>query len=83
MDAQAEIIFKQLLVIYFDQLAKLNSALNNSKELNNIDEYEIMMEYTPIKIYIKIKRNAIFTIINIRTCISVITKSLAQVLGLK
>ena len=42
-----------------------------------------MIEYISIKVYVRIKGNAILIIIDIRTCMSVITKPLAQVLGLK
>src|SRR6266498_5994823 len=48
-----------------------------------MDEYEAMTEYTPIKVYAKIKENAIFTIVDTEVCMSVITKPLAQALGLK
>jgi len=48
-----------------------------------MDEYETIMEYTLIKVYARIKGNAILTIVNIRVYMSVITKPLAQTLGLK
>ncbi len=48
-----------------------------------MDEYEAMTEYTPIKVYAKIKENAILTIVDTGACMSVITKPLAQALGLK
>ena len=48
-----------------------------------MDEYEAMTEYTPIKVYARIKENAILTIVDTGACMSVITKPLAQALGLK
>ncbi len=48
-----------------------------------MDEYETTTKYIPIKIYARIKRNAILTIVDTETCMSVITKLLAQALGLK
>src|SRR6266542_7156644 len=83
LDARAEVTFGQLLATYSDQLARLNSTLNNPKELNNVDEYKTMTEYTPIKVYARIKENAILTIVDTGACMSVITKPLAQALGLK
>ena len=77
LDARAEVTFDQLLATYPDQLARLNSALNNPKELNNVNEYEITTEYTLIKIYARIKKNTILTIVDTRACMSVITKPLA------
>jgi len=71
------------LATYSNQLVRLNSVLNNLKELNNIDKYKIIMEYILIKVYIKIKGNAIFIIIDTRVYMLVITKLLAQALSLK
>ncbi len=48
-----------------------------------MDKYETMTEYMLIKIYVRIKNNTIFTIINIKAYMSVITKLLVQVLKLK
>ncbi len=83
LNAWAEVTFGQLLATYPDQLVRFNSALNNPKKLNNVDKYETTTEYIPIKVYTRIKKNAILTIIDTGACISVITKPLAQALGLK
>ena len=40
-------------------------------------------QYTPIKVYIRVKGNAILTIVDMGVCISIMTKSLAVVLGLR
>ncbi len=40
-------------------------------------------QYTSIKVYIRIKGNAILTIFDTGTCMSVVTKLLAVALGLK
>ena len=48
-----------------------------------MEEYERTLQYIPIKVYTKIKRNAILAILDTRVCISVITKPLAVTLGLK
>ena len=48
-----------------------------------MDEYETMTEYILIKVYTRIKRNAILTIVDMRACMSVIIKPLIQTLGLK
>jgi len=48
-----------------------------------VDEYEIIIEYIPIKIYIKIKDNVILIIMDIKAYMLVIIKPLVQVLELK
>src|SRR6266508_6531444 len=70
LNARAEVTFGQLLSTYPDQLARLNSALNNPKKLNNVDEYETTTKYTLIKVYARIKGNVILTIIDTGVCIS-------------
>ena len=46
-------------------------------------EYETIIEYILIKVYIRIKKNAILIIVDIGICMLVIIKPLAQALGLK
>ena len=56
--------------------------MNNPKKLNNL-EYENTIQYIPVKIYARIRKNAILTIVDFRVYMSVITKLLVKVLGLK
>ena len=56
--------------------------MNNPKKLNNL-EYENTIQYIPVKIYVRIRKNAILTIVDFRVYMSVITKLLVKVLGLK
>src|SRR6266542_3376725 len=59
-------------------------ALNLSKDQINItEEYEKSPQYTPIKVYIRIKGNAILAILDTEACMSVVTKPLAVALGLR
>ncbi len=59
-------------------------ALNLSKnQINITKEYERTPQYIPIKIYTRIKKNAILAILDTGACMSVVTKSLAVTLGLK
>ena len=59
-------------------------ALNLSKgQINITEEYEWPSQYIPIKVYIRIKGNAILAILDTEACISVVTKLLAVALGLK
>jgi len=59
-------------------------ALNLSKDQINITvEYEQPSQYTPIKVYTRIKENAILAILDTGACMLVITKSLAVALELK
>ncbi len=59
-------------------------ALNLSKDQVNItEEYERPSQYILIKVYTRIKGNAILAILDTRACISVVTKLLAVALGLK
>ncbi len=48
-----------------------------------MEEYEKPPQYTPIKVYTRIKGNAILAILDMRAYISVVTKLLAVALGLK
>jgi len=48
-----------------------------------MEEYERTPQYTLIKVYTRIKGNAILAILDIGTCMLVITKPLTVVLGLK
>ncbi len=58
--------------------------LNLSKDQINItEEYERPLQYIPIKVYTKIKRNAILAILDNGVYMSVITKPLVVALGLK
>ncbi len=53
-------------------------ALNLSKDQINItEEYERPPQYTSIKVYTRIKENAILVILDTGTCMSVVTKPLA------
>jgi len=80
---RAKITYGQLLE-YSENRAVLKTALNLSKDQINItEEYEWSPQYTPIKVYTRIKENAILVILDTRVCISVITKPLVVVLGLK
>ncbi len=59
-------------------------ALNLSKDQINItEEYEKPSQYTLIKVYTRIKENAILAILDTGACISVVTKSLAVALELR
>ena len=59
-------------------------ALNLSKgQINITEEYERPPQYTSIKVYTRIKRNAILAILDTGACMSVVTKSLAVALDLK
>src|SRR6266542_4174601 len=80
---RAKITYGQLLK-YPKHRAALKMVLNLSKDQINItEEYEKPLRYTPIKVYTRIKGNVILAILNIRACISVITKPLTIALGLK
>src|SRR6266498_4934328 len=80
---RAEITYGQLLE-YPEYRAALKTALNLSKDQINItEEYEKPSKYTPIKVYTRIKENAILAILDTGACMSVITKPLAVALGLK
>jgi len=58
--------------------------LNLSKDQINItEEYEKPSQYTPIKVYTRIKENVILAILDTGACMSVVTKPLAVVLGLR
>ena len=48
-----------------------------------MDKYETTTKYIPIKVYARIKGNAILTIVDTGAYMSMITKFLAQALGLK
>ncbi len=48
-----------------------------------MDKYETTTKYIPIKVYARIKGNAILTIVDTGACMLVITKPLTQALGLK
>ena len=80
---RAEITYKQLLE-YPEHRAVLKTILNLSKDqINIIEEYERTLQYTLIKVYTRIKENAILAILDTEVCMSVVTKSLAVALGLK
>src|SRR6266498_2258560 len=80
---RAEITYDQLLE-YPEYKATLKTALNLSKnQINITEEYERTPQYTSIKVYIRIKENAILAILDIEACMSVVTKLLAVALGLK
>src|SRR6266508_4363559 len=80
---RAEITYGQLLE-YPEHRAVLKTALNLSKDQVNITEkYEQPPQYTPIKVYIRIKGNAILAILDTEAYMSVVTKPLAVALGLK
>ena len=66
---RAEITYDQLLE-YPEYRATLKTALNLSKDQINItEEYERPPQYTPIKVYTRIKGNAILTILDTKACI--------------
>ena len=80
---RAEIIYGQFLE-YPEHRAILKMALNLFKDQINItEEYEKPLQYTPIKVYTRIKSNAILAILDIGACMSVVTKPLAVTLGLR
>src|SRR6266540_183661 len=80
---RAEITYGQLLE-YPEHRAALETALNLSKDQINItEEYERPPQYTPIKVYTRIKGNAILAILDTGACMSVVTKPLAVALGLR
>ncbi len=80
---RAEITYGQLLE-YPEHRAALKMALNLSKDQINItEEYEKPPQYTPIKVYTRIKGNVILAILDTGACMSVVTKLLAVALGLR
>src|SRR6266545_1104628 len=80
---RAEITYGQLLE-YPEHRAALETALNLSKDLINFtEEYEKPPQYIPIKVYTRIKGNAILAILDMGACMLVVTKPLAVALGLK
>ena len=80
---RAEITYGQLLD-YPEHRAVLKIVLNLSKDQINItEEYEKPPQYTPIKVYTRIKGNAILAILDTGACMSVVTKLLAVALGLR
>src|SRR6266540_7130423 len=80
---RAEITYGQLLK-YPEHRAALKTVLNLSKDQINItEEYEKPPQYTPIKVYTRIKGNTILAILDTGACMLVVTKPLAVALGLK
>ncbi len=80
---RAEITYGQLLE-YSEYRTTLETALNLSKDqINIMEEYEKPLQYTLIKVFIRIKRNAILAILDMGACMSVVIKPLAVALGLK
>src|SRR6266542_656239 len=80
---RAEITYGQLLE-YPEYRAALETALNLSTDQINItEEYEKPSQYTPIKVYTRIKGNTILAILDTGACMSVVTKLLAVALGLR
>src|SRR6266498_200068 len=80
---RAEITYGQLLE-YPEHKAALETALNLFKDqINIMEEYEKPPQYTPIKVYMRIKGNAILVILDTGACMSVVTKLLAVALGLR
>src|SRR6266540_2209820 len=80
---RVEIIYGQLLE-YPEYRAALETALNLSKDQINItEEYEKPSQYILIKVYTRIKGNAILAILDTGACMSVVTKPLAVALGLR
>src|SRR6266540_2488414 len=80
---RAEITYSQLLE-YPEYRAILKTALNLSKDQINItEEYERPPQYILIKVYTRIKGNAILAILDTGACMSVVTKPLVVALGLK
>src|SRR6266540_1713590 len=80
---KVEITYGQLLE-YPEHRAALETALNLSKDqINIMEEYEKPPQYTPIKVYTRIKSNVILAILDIGACMSIVTKLLAIALGLK
>src|SRR6266498_3216353 len=80
---RAKITYGQLLE-YPEHRAALKMALNLSKDQINITvEYEQPSQYTPIKVYTRIKENAILAILDTGACMLVVTKPLAVALGLR
>src|SRR6266498_5326774 len=80
---RVEITYGQLLE-YPEHRAALKMMLNLFKDQINItEEYEQPPQYTLIKVYTRIKENAILAILDTGVCMSVVTKPLAVALGLK
>ncbi len=80
---KAEITYGQLLE-YLEHRAALETVLNLFKDQINItEEYEKPPQYIPIKVYTRIKGNAILAILDTGACMSVVTKPLAVALGLR
>ncbi len=80
---RAEIIYGQLLE-YPKHRVALETVLNLFKDQVNItEEYEKPSQYTPIKVYTRIKGNTILAILDTGACMSVVTKPLAVALGLR
>ena len=80
---RAEITYGQLLE-YPEHRAVLKIVLNLFKDQINItEEYEKPPQYIPIKVYTRIKGNAILAILDTGACMSVVTKPLAVALDLR
>ncbi len=80
---RAEITYGQLLE-YPEHRAALKMVLNLFKDqINIIKEYEKPPQYTLIKVYTRIKGNAILAILDTEACMSVVTKPLVIALGLR
>src|SRR6266540_4273900 len=80
---RAEITYGQLLE-YPEHRAALEMALDLcSDQVNITEEYESPPQYILIKVYTRIKGNAILAILDTGACMSVVTKPLAVALGLK
>src|SRR6266498_2988546 len=80
---RAKITYGQLLE-YPEHRAVLKTVLNLSKDQINItEEYEKPSQYTPIKVYTRIKGNAILAILDTRAYMSVVTKPFTVALGLR
>jgi len=70
---RVKITYSQLLE-YPEYRAALETALNLSKvQINIIEEYEKLPQYTLIKVYIRVKGNTILIILDMGVCMSVIT----------
>ena len=80
---RAEITYGQLLE-YSKHKAILKIALNlSSNQVNITEEYKRPPQYIPIKVYTRIKENAILAILNMGACMSVVIKPLAVALSLR
>ncbi len=80
---KAKITYRQLLK-YLKHKITLTVILNLfDNQVNFTEEYENLLQYISIRVYIKMQENVILAILNIEAYISVIIKLLVMILSFK